>query len=175
MREYKKAPLKGELAAKPSEGCRDQRERRRPKGDNLPVKGGNLMTFNPGSFLGVTVELQMLGLAAILGAVLGAGYDLLRILRISLRHRFFAVFAEDFLFALLFGGVYFLFSVAMLEGKLRFYVLAGMVAGFAVYLLTLGKIISGIFRTAVNILRKCLNFVSSRFRRAIPAKKFSEK
>lgn len=133
------------------------------------------MTFNPGSFTGVSEELKMLGLAAIVGAVLGAGYDILRVFRITFPHRAWMVFMEDFLFTVFSGMVFFLFSVEMLEGKLRLYVLAGMLAGFTAYLLTIGRIISGFFRLMANILRKATQFAAEKLRKAIPAKKFPGK
>ncbi|MCD7805105.1 MAG: spore cortex biosynthesis protein YabQ [Oscillospiraceae bacterium] len=130
------------------------------------------MVFNPGSFTGVTNELKLFGLAIIVGAVLGAVYDILRALRITIPHKFWAVFAEDFLFVIFSGFVWFCFSVELLEGELRLYVLVGMLAGFAVYLLTLGRIISGAFRFLTNILRKCENYVLGKLKNALPAKKF---
>ncbi len=130
------------------------------------------MIFNPGSFTGVLEELKMLGLAAVVGAVLGAVFDLFRVLRISLPHKSWMVFLEDFLFTLFFGAVFFCFSVEMLEGKLRLYVLAGMMLGFGIYLSTLGRIISGFFRLVANILRKSLNFVTGKLKNAGSAKKF---
>lgn len=117
----------------------------------------------------------MLGLAAVVGAFLGAVFDILRVIRITLPHKSWMVFIEDFLFVLFFGGVFFCFSVEMLEGSFRLYVLVGMVAGFGIYLLTLGRIISGIFRTTGNILRKIRNSVAEWFKEAVPAKNFPEK
>ncbi len=131
--------------------------------------------FNPGSFTGVMGELKIFGLAIIVGAVLGAVYDILRVLRITIPHKFWAVFVEDFLFVIFSGFVWFCFSVELLEGELRLYVIVGMLAGFAVYLLTLGRIISGTFRFLTNILRKCANYASRKLKNAFPAKKFSEK
>ncbi len=133
------------------------------------------MTFNPGSFTGVAGEIKMLGLAAVVGAVLGAVYDIFRVLRITVPHRFWAVFVEDVLFVLFSGMVFFCFSVEMLEGALRLYIVAGMVSGFAIYLSTLGRIISVFFRTATKILRKPVNFVSEKLKIAVSAKKIPGK
>ncbi|MCD7846481.1 MAG: spore cortex biosynthesis protein YabQ [Oscillospiraceae bacterium] len=133
------------------------------------------MDFNPGSFLGVLGELRMLGLAAVVGALLGAVFDILRVFRMSFPHRAWMVFLEDFLFVWFFGMVFFLFSVEMLEGSLRFYVIAGMIAGFGIYLLTLGRIISGMFRMAGNIFRKIEKLVMEKLKTVLPAKKFPGK
>ncbi|MCD7823507.1 MAG: spore cortex biosynthesis protein YabQ [Oscillospiraceae bacterium] len=134
-----------------------------------------MIDFNPGSFTGVIGEFRMLGLAAVVGAVLGAAFDILRILRITIPHNEIAVFIEDFFFTLFFGLVFFSFSVEMLEGQLRLYVLAGMALGFGIYLSTLGRIISWIFRAAVNFLRKAAGSVRKRLKNTLPAKKFPEK
>ena len=133
------------------------------------------MDFNPGSFVGVVGELKLFGLAFLTGAVIDAVYDILRILRITFPHRFAAVFAEDLLFTLFFGMVWFCFSVELLEGELRLYVLVGMLTGFAAYLLSLGRIITGIFRKTVNIFRKGANYASEKMKNAVFAKKFREK
>lgn len=133
------------------------------------------MDFNPGSFVGVMNELKLFGLAVLIGAVIGAVYDILRVLRITFPHRFAAVFAEDLIFTLFFGMVYFCFSVEMLEGELRLYILVGMLAGFTIYLLSLGRIISGVFRKAANILRRGAKFVSDKQKNAAVAKKFEKK
>ncbi len=133
------------------------------------------MDFNPGSFVGVMDELKLFGLAALVGAVVGAVYDLLRVLRITFPHRFAAVFAEDLLFTLFFGMVYFCFSVEMLEGELRLYILVGMLAGFAIYLMSLGRIISGIFRAVANVIRKAVNFASDRLKNAAVSKNLRKK
>lgn len=133
------------------------------------------MNFNPGSFTGVIGEMKMLGLAAVVGAVLGAVYDILRALRITVPHRFWAVFAEDFLFVLFSGMVYFLWSVEMLEGELRLYVIIGMMAGFAAYLSTLGRIVTGIFRTAAKITGKIARFATEKLKNLASAKKFLRK
>ncbi len=133
------------------------------------------MVFNPGSFTGVLGELRMFGLAVLVGMVLGAVYDIFRIFRISLPHRSVAVFIEDFIFVLFSGMVYFCFSVEMLEGALRLYVAIGMIAGFGIYLLSLGRIISGFFRKLVKIISEAANFVLKKVRNAFPAKKFSGK
>ncbi|MCC8130435.1 MAG: spore cortex biosynthesis protein YabQ [Oscillospiraceae bacterium] len=130
------------------------------------------MNFNPGSFLTVSGELQMLGLATVLGALLGAVFDVFRLFRMSLQHKPWMVFVEDLLFTLLFGTVWFLFSVQMLEGQLRGFVLCGMVAGFGLYLLTIGRIIAGLFRTAGKFLRNTEQFVIGKARNSGVAKKF---
>ncbi len=131
--------------------------------------------FNPGSFMGVVGELNIFGLAIVVGAVLGAVYDIPRVLRITIPHKFWAVFVVDFLFVILSVYVWYCFSIELLEGELRLYVIVGMLAGFAIYLLTLGRIISGFFRLMANILRKCANYTSGKLKKPFRQKNFSEK
>lgn len=119
--------------------------------------------------MGTAREIALLGYAALAGALLGAVYDILRALRISIRHCTLAVAAEDFLFCMLFGAVYYSFCVQFTEGALRMFLLVGMIAGFSIYLVSLGRIICGAlgkaFETAarlctfmVKIIKKFLKF-----------------
>ncbi len=112
-----------------------------------------------GMFLGTGREIALLGFAALTGAVLGTAYDLLRALRMSIRHHPAAVAAEDFLFCLLFGTVYYAFCVQFTEGALRMFLLVGMLAGFCIYLVSLGRIICGVLGKAMQTAARLCAFV----------------
>lgn len=107
-------------------------------------------------FFGTALELKLLLGAVLLGALLGAAYDVLRALRISVSHRSFAVFLEDALFALLSGICFYAYCTELCRGQLRFFVLAGMAAGFFAYLMTLGRIVCRGFACAVKVTKKVL-------------------
>lgn len=112
-----------------------------------------------GMFLGIALEIKLLLLSLLTGAVLGSVYDLLRAARLSVKHCAAAVFAEDFLFTLFFELAYYIFCVELLEGKLRLFVLAGFAAGFIFYLCTLGRLVCGTLSSALGVLIKICAFL----------------
>lgn len=123
-----------------------------------------------GMFLGTGREITLFLYAMLTGALLGSVYDILRALRISIRHHSAVVAAEDFLFCLLFGTVYYAFCVSFTEGALRLFLLAGMLIGFGVYLASLGRIICGIlsrvfgtvtgfYMIVVKIIKKAIRYL----------------
>ena len=107
-------------------------------------------------FFGTSLELKLFLGAMLLGALLGAVFDILRALRLSIRHCRAAVFVEDFFFAMLFGISFYSYCTELCRGSLRFFVLAGMLIGFFVYIATFGRIISKTVAFAVNILKSAL-------------------
>lgn len=116
-----------------------------------------------GRFLGTHLEGLFLAYSVLTGAVLGAFYDLFRAFRISVRHHPVAVAAEDVLFSMAFGLVYFSFCVHFIEGSLRAFVLAGMIVGFFLYIISLGRIVSAILsramKTFVVIVKKLVRII----------------
>ncbi len=120
-----------------------------------------------GMFLGTDREIALLLYSALTGALLGSAYDILRALRISVKHCFAAVAAEDFLFCVLFGTVYYAFCVELTEGALRMFVLAGMLAGFCIYLVSLGRIICGILSRVFGLAAGLCAFVVKIIKRTI--------
>lgn len=123
-----------------------------------------------GMFLGTGREITLFLYAMLTGALLGSVYDILRALRMSVRHRSAAVAAEDFAFCALFGTVYYGLCVSFTEGALRLFMLAGMLAGFGVYLVSLGRIVCGIlsrvfglvtgfYMIVVKIIKKIIRYL----------------
>lgn len=90
--------------------------------------------------LGVSAETQIFLLACTTGLGLGAVYDCLRAFRRSARHGKAAIFIEDFLYALFFGAVYFIFAAAH-TGQLRFFIFVGMILGALMERIALGNFV----------------------------------
>lgn len=90
---------------------------------------------------GLTNAWQAGGLlvAAGLGFLLGAVYDLLRILRSLTRQSAAAVFLQDVGFCLLAATAFFFCSLPLTGGRVRLYLLVGCGAGFGVWLTTVGR------------------------------------
>ncbi len=101
--------------------------------------------------LGVKVETEVFLLSYLCGVGLGLMYECLRIFRAVISHKKFVIQAEDFLYALFFGAVYFIFAVAE-TGQMRFFTLVGMLSGAVVERALLGNfIVSLIAKIKVKI------------------------
>ncbi len=109
-------------------------------------------------------QLRELFLSGGLGFLLGAWYDVFRILRRLLHPRKTAVFLQDLLFFATAAVAVFLFSLAMTEGTVRSYVLIGVAAGFAAYRHTVGylllRAVCGILRLLKRIYRRIYSALS---------------
>lgn len=97
--------------------------------------------LNPTYMFEPSVELGLFFSAAALGAVLGAVFDIFRVLRIIIRHNGAAVFVEDLLFMLFSGFWFFVFSMTAARGQLRAFLLLAVLLGAALYLLTVGAVV----------------------------------
>ena len=109
-------------------------------------------------FFGVALEWKLFFGAVVLGALLGALYDVFRAARMSVKHCTAAVFVEDLIYMTVFGLSFYSYCTELCRGQIRFFVFAGMIVGFSVYIMTLGRIISKtvakVLEIAGNVLLK---------------------
>ena len=84
-------------------------------------------------------QLQELFLAGGLGFLLGAFYDVFRVIRLMMRSSAKVIFFQDLLFFALSSVITFLFALAVTGGELRFYLFLGLVTGFSAYYFTVGR------------------------------------
>ena len=94
------------------------------------------------------------------GAVLAAAYDVIRILRMTVRHRIYLISAEDLVFWSISSVAVFFFILFENDGKFRMYMAAGMIAGAMIYNMTVGrllmKMVGKIIQKTKKIFRKLL-------------------
>ena len=76
-----------------------------------------------------------------LGFLLGAFYDVFRVIRLLMRPSAKVVFFQDLLFFALSSVVTFLFALAVTGGELRFYLFLCLVTGFMAYYFTIGRVV----------------------------------
>ena len=99
-------------------------------------------------------QVQELFLSCGMGFLLGAYYDVFRILRCVLRPGAVRVFWQDLLFFVTAALMTFLFAVAVNDGVLRVYVFAGLVAGFFAYRYTVGRAVVRFVTTLIALLTR---------------------
>lgn len=79
--------------------------------------------------------------SAVVGAALSAFYDLFRLARLAVPHPVWMVFLEDLLFCGISAVAVFLFLLEVRNGQIRFFLLAGIGAGFFLWHETLGLLL----------------------------------
>lgn len=104
-------------------------------------------------FFGIALEWHLFLGGLVLGAALGAVYDLLRAARMTVRHPAWAVAAEDFIFTLFWGLAFYSYCTELCRGQIRFFVLAAMALGFVAYLATVGRLVSLAVGTALKRIK----------------------
>ena len=115
--------------------------------------------------MGFTNERQLyeLFLSCGLGFLLGLYYDCFRLLRRFSRVPKFGVFLLDILFFATAAVSVFLFSLAMTEGEVRGYSLAGCMIGFFAYRCTVGRLLLRSLNVVMRTLRRIFSVVVKPF------------
>ncbi len=97
-----------------------------------------------------TEQIRELFLSGGMGFLLGAYYDIFRVLRCLLKPGALRVFWQDVLFCTTSACMVFLFALAVTDGVLRVYVYIGLIAGFFAYRYTVGQ---AVVRTTTAVCR----------------------
>lgn len=90
-------------------------------------------------------QLQTFEISLLFGAILGAFYDLFRIIRIFFKCRFWDVFIQDVIYFFISAVLTFLFILFINFGEIRFYILAAEIIGWILYYTTVGNLIHKLF------------------------------
>lgn len=98
-------------------------------------------------------QLQELFLFGGLGFLLGALYDVFRVIRLLMRPSARVIFFQDLLYFTLGSVVTFLFALAVTGGELRFYLFLGLVTGFTAYYFTVGRAVMRCARGVIAAVR----------------------
>jgi spore cortex biosynthesis protein YabQ len=111
--------------------------------------------------LEVTLAAQSQGLlvSCIVGFILGAVYDVFRVLRILFKSEKRHVFFQDLFFMAFAAVVTFLLALAVNWGEMRFYILAGEIIGICVYFLTVGEVTIRIAKLVYKVLYAVMKFI----------------
>ncbi len=108
----------------------------------------------------VNLGVQWSGIliALVTGALLGAAYDALRLIRLLLSGQKRHVVVQDFFFMLFAAFVTYLVCLAVSYGMIRFYVIACEIIGACVYLLSIGQITGRIATLIYKVFRAIFGF-----------------
>lgn len=117
--------------------------------------------MNLNTFFSVSQQTASFLLSVLIGAALGVVYDCFRVARILLPPlaKPKPTFFEDILFWLIYGFCVFCFAASAARGQVRVFMLLGSLLGFALYILTIGNLITGVIRSIVNAVYRVLHKV----------------
>lgn len=96
-----------------------------------------------------------------LGMILGCLYDFFRITRLAFLLSSLFVLMEDLLFFLLSSLILFNFLLQSNQGQIRYFILVGVVFGWAAYYFTLGRLVMGLAARCIHLIKKLLKLLFS--------------
>ena len=99
-------------------------------------------------------QLREMFLAGGMGFLLGAYYDVFRIIRRILRVGIVRVLIQDLVFFVTAAFAVFLFALAVTGGVIRLYLYIGLIAGFFAYRYTVGQAVVGLMVRVVGCLSR---------------------
>ena len=107
--------------------------------------------------LSLNEQANLFIMTVIIGSTIGFIYDIIRIIRLMIKHPKFIINLED--------GIYWIFVAALMfyimlnknSGEIRFFNLLGVFIGMILYLLTLSRIIMKVSSQIINIIHYILN------------------
>ena len=122
------------------------------------------------TFFTVSEELYLFGLSCLMGAIVGAAYDVLRVFRVIMPHNGFLTAVEDIFFLILYAISLTAFSGAAARSEMRLYFLVGNAVGYTLYYVTIGsvvmrticklfKLIGVLVKLVLRPLRPCCAFL----------------
>lgn len=104
------------------------------------------------TFFTVSQELRLFGLSCLMGAVIGAAFDVLRAFRLIAPHNGFLTAVEDIGFLGLYAVALTAFSEAAARSEMRLYFAVGNAIGFALYFVTVGSIVMRTLRKLFSLV-----------------------
>lgn len=97
--------------------------------------------------------------ACLLGAALGALYDVFRILRIAIPASRGIIAAQDLLFFVLAAIATFLFLLTSIDGSVRVFLMVGEALGWVLYYFTLGQLVMRVSKTIIAAIKAVFRFL----------------
>lgn len=111
------------------------------------------------------VQSQAFMYSLLLGAALGILYGVFKFIRTAFLSTKTAVIISDIAFMIVASLALFFYSLAMLYGYVRIYVVFGALCGFTAYRFSLGKLISRIYCPIINALNVANKKIRTKFKK----------
>lgn len=100
----------------------------------------------------------------LLGAILGALYGPFKAFRVTFLSGKISVVICDVLYMLIASLLLFFYSLAMMYGYIRIYVIAGVLVGFILYRMTVARLLFCIYDPIIKLIKKILRKITTKFK-----------
>jgi len=107
-------------------------------------------------FLGISVTEQFVIFlfSILMGVILGIIYSVFKVFRMIFKMSIVQVFFLDIFYFIFSSILTFLFIIAVSTGEIRLFIIAGEIAGFFIYYITLGNLLTRFIVFIMKITRK---------------------
>lgn len=100
----------------------------------------------------------------LLGVGFGIFYAPFKMFRLAFCTKKSSIIAVDIIFMLIVSVVIYYFSIVFIMGYVRIYIFVGCLAGFLVYRLTLGSLLSRVYVPIITFLKKITNIIMQKLK-----------
>ena len=111
------------------------------------------------------IQSQAFLYSLLFGVGLGMLYGIFKFIRVAFLSTKTAVIIADIIFMLIASVALFLYSLAMLYGYVRIYIVFGALCGFLAYRFSLGKLISRIYCPIINAINVIIQKIKTKFKK----------
>jgi spore cortex biosynthesis protein YabQ len=101
--------------------------------------------------------------AVLVGAAMGALYDVFRISRVAFSTPEGVIFAEDVVFFVFCALITFYYGLTVIDGSLRLFVLLGELFGGIIYRNTVGRLVMRVSKSIISAVRAIFGFITRTF------------
>lgn len=116
-------------------------------------------------FESISSTFMQCGCFLLTGFLFGTAYEVLRFIRLMIRHNALLISIEDTLFLSLCAIVSFIVSLSVGSGYFRIYYVAFEILGISAYFFTLGRLLNFILRRIVGSIKRILQKIFGRLAR----------
>ena len=109
--------------------------------------------------ISITEQSVVFLFSCVVGGVLGAFYDVFRIIRIAFNSKWVSVFFQDIIFCVLSAVSIILLVFYTNSGTVRWFSLFGCVMCFALYHVTVGRLIMFVSKKIIDFIKSVLRFL----------------
>ena len=108
----------------------------------------------------INSQVQMFIYSLAAGVLMGAVYDIFRILRLAVKHFFAAILAEDIIFSAFCACFAFYFFLELNQGNFRLVYFIGFFLGGLIYYCTMGTVVIALSEKIILLIRKILHLLT---------------
>ena len=119
--------------------------------------------MNIETFFDISDQVMLFFMAVLVGAGLGVIFDVFRVIRVVFppAKKSGLTALMDIVFWLIYAFTIFVYSVEYGRSQVRLFFFIGSIAGFVLYLLTVGNVVMGVIKKVCSIIAAALHFVYS--------------